>query len=151
MQDASQKSGATGKVTKKPTKQKQSFQPIKTYEGSLTNNNLKLNIIKKKFKFTEKMDRHIFSGGHRKDGILNLGKNKSNIVDKFVNIVKLADHKGLLKEGPNQIHTIINNQKVVLRFFIKEGEILMLNGFIETNVNNIGNVFRLLVTEYYHG
>jgi len=36
----------------------------------------------------------------------------------------------------------------VIRFFIKEGEILMLNGFIEINAKKIGNVFRLLVEEY---
>jgi len=142
---------AKPKAIKEQALQRRFPQPIKIYEGSLTNNNLKSNIIKKKFKFTEKMDRHIFSGGHRKDGILNLGKNRNNIVDKFVNIVKLADHKSLLKDGSNQIHTIINNQKVVLRFFIKEGEILMLNGFIETNVNNIGNVLKLFVKEYHHG
>jgi len=47
----------------------------------------------------------------------------SNWLDKFVNIVKLADHKDLLKAGPNQIHTIINNHKVVIRIFIKEGVI----------------------------
>ena len=97
------------------------------------------------------MDKHIFSPGHIKDEVLNLGKNRNNIVDKFVNIVKLADHKGLLKDGSNQIHTIIKNRKVVVRFFIREGEILMLNGFVETNVRNIGNVFKLFVTEYCHG
>ncbi len=68
----------------------------------------------------------------------------------MLNIILLADHKDLLKEASNQIHTIINSQKIVIRFFIKEGEILMLNGFIERNVNKIGNVFRLLVAEYLH-
>ncbi len=135
----------------KDKKQEQPSQPIKTYEDSLKNTNLKSNTIKEGFKFTNKMDKHIFSKQHIEDGILDLAKNKNDIIDKFVNIIKLADQKGLLKDGSNQIHTIINNQKVVLRLFIKEGEILMLNGFIEANVNNIGNTFRLLVTEYLHG
>jgi len=131
--------------------QQKQFPPlIKTYEGSLSNNNLKPNIIKK-FNNIENMEEHIFSKNHRRDGILNLGKNKDDIVDKFVNIVKLADHKNLLKIGPNQIHTIIKNRKVVIRAFIIKGKVLRINGFIETKVNNIGNVFELLVKEYRYG
>jgi len=97
------------------------------------------------------MHRHIFFDNHIEKGILNLGKNKTNIENKFISLVKLADHKGLLKDGPNQIHTIIKNHKVVIRTFVKEGKILMLNGFIENNVNYIGNVFGLLAMEYHHG
>ena len=136
---------------KKRANQRRFHQSIKTYEDSLNNNNLKSNIIKKKFKVTEKMKDHIFSKKHKDKGILNLGKNESTVTDKFINIVRLADHKGLLKDGPNQIHTIIKNHKVVLRAFVKEGEILMLNGFIEDNVNYIGNTFELLVKEYRYG
>jgi len=69
----------------------------------------------------------------------------------FLNIIKLADANGLLNYGPNQIHTIINNHKVVIRAFVREGEVLKINGFIETNVRNIGNTFKLLVKEYHHG
>ncbi len=136
-----------------PEKDKeQSSDSEKTYRDSLKNNNLKSNAIKEglkeRFKLTEKIEEHIFSKDHVDKGIFNLGKNEVDIVTKFINIILLADHKDLLKEGSNQIHTIINGHKVVIRFFIKEGEILMLNGFIETNANRIGNVFRLLVEEY---
>jgi len=124
--------------------------PMKTYEGSLNNNNLQSNIIKK-FNNIEKMKEHIFSPKHTDDGILNLGKNKDNILDKFVNIVKLADHKNLLKIGPNQIHTIINNRKVVIRTFIEEGVILKINDFAGITNRNLGNVFELLVKEYRYG
>ncbi|MGB8367613.1 MAG: polymorphic toxin type 35 domain-containing protein [Candidatus Babeliales bacterium] len=96
------------------------------------------------------MKEHIFSKNHKNSGIYNLGNSEDDILEKFVNIVKLADTKGLLEAGPNQIHTIINNQKVVIRTFIKEGIVLRVNGFIEINVNNIGNVFQLLVKEYQH-
>ncbi len=135
---------------KNPTKQKKSFQPIKTYEASLKNNNLKSNIIKK-FNNIENMKKHIFSSDHKKTGIYNLGKNENDIVNKFVNLVKMADHKGLLKTGPNQIHTIINNHKVVIRAFIEEGTVLRINGFKGTTARNIGNTFELLVTEYHYG
>jgi len=93
------------KTVKKLAKKGKLLPPIKTYVGSLNNNNLKSNIIKKRFEVTQKMKDHIFSKNHKDNGILNLGKNEANIVDKFVNIVKLADHKDLLKTGPNQIHT----------------------------------------------
>jgi len=135
------------KLRKKPAEQDQSLQPMKTYEGSLNNNNLKSNIIKKKFKVTQKMRYHIFSKNHINKEILDLGKNRDNIIEKFTNIVKLADHKSLLKNGLNQTHTIIKNHRVIVRFFIGEGEILMLNGFIEVNANNIGNIVNLLVDE----
>jgi len=123
--------------------------PMKTYEGSI-NVNLKSNIIKK-FNNIENMKEHIFSKNHIEHGIFNLGKNEDDIVDKFVKIIKLSDHKNLLKHGPNQIHTIINNHKAVIRAFIEESKVLKINGFIEDNVNKIGNVFELLVKEYQYG
>jgi len=136
----------------KDKEKEQSSGSTETYRDNLKNNNLKSNAIKEglkeRFNLTKKIEEHIFSNQHKSDGILNLGKDKIDIVNKFINIILLADHKNLLKEGSNQIHTIINSQKVVIRFFIKEGEILMLNGFIETNAKKIGNVFRLLVEEY---
>jgi len=138
------------RVTKERAQQRRFHQPIKTYEGSLNNNNLKSNIIKK-FKNVEGMKLHIFSEDHIKNGVLNLGKNKDDIVNKFVNIVKLADHKDLLKTGPNQIHTIIHNHKVVIRAFIKEGVVIKINGFTGITSRNLGNVFELFVTEYFYG
>ncbi len=130
--------------------QRRSPLPIKTYEGSLTNNNLKSNIIKG-FNNIEDMKIHIFSPRHLDGKILHLGKNKDDIVNKFVNIIKIADGKGLLKAGPNQIHTIINNHKVVIRTFIKEGTVLKINGFKGTTARNLGNTFELLITEYHYG
>ncbi len=138
------------KTVKKLGKKGKPPPPMKTYEGNLNNNNLQSNIIKE-FNNIEKMKKHIFSPEHIKRGIFNLGKNEDNILDKFVNIVKLADHKNLLEAGPNQIHTIINNRKVVIRTFIRENKILRINGFIEDNVNYVGNVFELLVKEYHYG
>ena len=118
--------------------------------GSLNNNNLKSNIIKE-FNNIKDMKKHIFSKNHKKKGILLLGKNENNIANKFVNIVKLADHKGLLKTGPNQIYTIINNHKVVIRTFIKEGVVLKINDFAGITSRNLGNTFELLVKEYRYG
>jgi len=137
------------KTIKKFAKKDKFTQPIKSYVGSL-NVNLKSNIIQE-FNNIKNMEKHIFSDNHVAHGIFNLGKNENDIVDEFVNIVKLADHKNLLKHGPNQIHTIINNHKVVIRAFIEEGKVLRVNGFIEDNVNKIGNVFELLVKEYQYG
>jgi len=94
------------------------------------------------------MKEHIFSKNHKKKGILLLGKNEDNIVDKFVNIVKLADHKNLLIEGMNQIYTKIKNHEVTLRIFIKEGVVLKINGFKEITTRRLGNAFELFVTEY---
>ncbi|MGG3129483.1 polymorphic toxin type 35 domain-containing protein, partial [Brevibacillus laterosporus] len=82
---------------------------------------------------------HIFSKKHINNGIMDLGKNQNEILEKFINTVKTADSKGMLKEGMNQIQTIINGHEAEIRVFVSEGKVLNLDGFKGFSTRKMGN------------
>jgi len=95
---------------------------------------------------------HIFSNKHKKAGILNLGKNESEIFKKFSDIILESDKAGLIKAASeNTIHTVINGQDVIVKATLDEtGKIISMNGYLKTSLNaaNKGNTFSFTMKEY---
>lgn len=89
--------------------------------------------------FNKKLKRHIFSDDHQRKGIMDLGPTKEAINDKFIEIIKKADAKNLLKEGPNNIVTEINGKTVTIRAFIKDGHVINYNGFTKLSNRKVDN------------
>ena len=52
------------------------------------------------------------------------------ILDKFKNIVKDINSKGLFNEGTNQIKTVINGLDVEIKVHIIDGIVKSLDGYI---------------------
>jgi len=82
---------------------------------------------------------HIFSAKHLKNGIMNLGKSKEEILSSFKKIIVSIDAKGLLKEGANQIKTRINGFEVELKVYIVAGTVRSLYGYIGHSARVLGN------------
>lgn len=90
----------------------------------------------------QKIGEHVFSQDHINNGIMKLGKSEDKILDNFFDIaVKNADK---WVEGPNEIHTIINGYETTIRFFVQNGEIINLDGFIGLSKRVIGFLIDLL-------
>ena len=105
---------------------------------------VKTGIIKKLDKdliFIDYKD-HIFSEKHRTKGIMKLGKTEEEIYNYFIDIIINVDHKGLLKEGSNQIHTKINGYNTEIKLFIKNGEVLNIDGFAGHSNRIINNLVK---------
>ncbi len=90
----------------------------------------------------KKHEGHIFSDKHKKEGLLNLGTSRPEIMDQFIQIIKKCDKSGLVQNGSNQIQTIINGHEVEIRFFIKNGEVLSFNGMIGWSERSVNNLIR---------
>ncbi len=75
---------------------------------------------------------HIFSKKHLDAGIMLLGKNRQEIVDRGINIITKHDNSGKLKSGHNQIWTKINSQPAEVRCFVKDGQIESFDIFYRT-------------------
>ena len=81
---------------------------------------------------------HVFSEKHVKKGIMLLATTagatdaakKDEILDKFKNIVKDINSKGLFNEGTNQIKTVINGLDVEIKVHIIDGIVKSLDGYI---------------------
>jgi len=65
--------------------------------------------------------------------------NKRVITDKFIEIIKEADIRNLLKEGPNNIVTKINGKEITIRAFIKNDEVISLYGFMDLSNRKVNN------------
>lgn len=85
-----------------------------------------------------KICEHVFSLKHIEDGIMNLGTNESEIINKFFSIAKATS--GQWVEGSNEIRTMINGIKVTIRFYVKNGEIINLDGFVGYSKRIIGKL-----------
>ena len=83
--------------------------------------------------------RHVFSDKHVTDGILELGKNKDDIWNNGLNIIKEMDQKGMIKEGPTQIKAYMNGKKVELKVFVKQGIIISFDMFKRWSGRDMGN------------
>lgn len=90
----------------------------------------------------QKIGEHVFSQDHINKGIMKLGNSQDKILNKFFDIaVKNADK---WVEGSNEIHTIINGYETTIRFFIQDGKIINLDGFIGISDRVIGFLINLL-------
>jgi hypothetical protein len=90
----------------------------------------------------QKIGEHVFSQDHINNGIMKLGNSEDKILNNFFDIaVKNADK---WVEGPNEIHTIINGYETTIRFFVQNGEIINLDGFIGISSRIIGSLINLL-------
>ena len=83
---------------------------------------------------------HIFSKKHIKDGILQLGKNKDDILKTTEKIIDKNIDK--LKEGSNTIEVVMNGHKATIRVYVKNGEILSVDLFKGVSSRKIGNYIK---------
>ena len=90
----------------------------------------------------DKISEHVFSKDHVKNGIMNLGKSKSEILDKFFDVAKSTSDKWV--EGSNEIRTIINGSNTTIRFYVENGVIINLDGFVGFSSKVIGTLISLL-------
>lgn len=88
----------------------------------------------------ETVEKHIFSVEHAKNGILNWGETKEIINDKIVEIIKKADAKNLLQEGPNNIVTHINGQEITIRAFLKGDHLWSYDAFPGLSNRKVKNI-----------
>ena len=93
-----------------------------------------------KTKIPQKSIEHIFSSKHIKDGIMLLGKNKEAILKQAEKIIE--KHMKNLKEGSNQIETIMNGHQATIRVFVKDGEIVSVNIFKGISNRKLGNLIK---------
>jgi hypothetical protein len=84
--------------------------------------------------------KHIFSSKHIAGGIMSLGKSRKEILHSVVEKIRKADTNGLLKQGPNQIKTMINGQKAEIRLFVKDGKIMSVDCFKGHSPRNMGQI-----------
>lgn len=74
---------------------------------------------------------------------MNLGPTQEAINDKLVEIIKKADSKNLLKEGPNNIVTFVNDAKITVRVFVKDDNVLSYNAFMGISNRQVKNTIYL--------
>ena len=82
---------------------------------------------------------HVFSQDHLSKNIMDLGKNRQDIINSGFNIVEELNTKGMLKEGPNQIKTMINGHEAEIRIFVKDGKMINFDMFKGHSPRNMGN------------
>lgn len=70
---------------------------------------------------------------------MDLGNSEEEIMNSAINIVEEIDGKGMLKEGPTQIKTIINGCEAEIRIFIKDGKPLNFDMFKGYSPRDMGN------------
>jgi len=75
-----------------------------------------------------KYERHIFSRDHIKEGIMNLGESRTDIYNKFVDVVK--SEIGNFQSGTTQIRTYINGYQAEIKININEGVIRSIDGYV---------------------
>lgn len=117
----------------------------------------------KEFEIQSKYVIHMFSPDHEERGIYKLGTDlalkllqdpqakplrdaiRSDLVEKMKYLVRLADARGLLAFGSNQIETLIKGYDAIVRVRIDEaGKVLSFNLLFGTSDNKIGNTFTLI-------
>jgi len=85
-----------------------------------------------------KYDRHIFSQDHILKGIMDLGTDKAEILDKVVQTIeKNSDN---LKDGSNFILENINGHEATVKVFLKDGEIMSIDAYKGIPTRQYGNV-----------
>ena len=72
---------------------------------------------------------HIFSADHVREGIMDLGKSKTEILNQARDALMAANKPGGLREGMNTVITKINGYDATVRAFIKNGEMQSMNLF----------------------
>lgn len=82
---------------------------------------------------------HIFSSKHIKGGIMDLGRNRKEILNSIAKKLKNINVDGLLKEGPNQIKTTVNGIETEIRIYIKDGKTMSVDFFKGHSTRNMGN------------
>jgi hypothetical protein len=87
---------------------------------------------------------HVFSEDHLRNGIMNAGHDKTQIMQSISDTIHNASQRGLLRAGPNQIETIINGMKVTIRaFFDQQGKLMKINAWPGISARKLGNLINL--------
>lgn len=71
---------------------------------------------------------HVFSRKHISGGILQLGRSQASILRKLLFIAYSCS--SYWEEGQNEIHAIINQMDVTIRFWVTNGRIDSFDAFI---------------------
>lgn len=82
---------------------------------------------------------HVFSQDHLNKNIMDLGKSRQDIMNSGFNIIDELNTKGMLKEGPTQIKTMINGHDAEIRIFVKDGKLINFDMFKGHSPRNMGN------------
>lgn len=87
--------------------------------------------------------KHIFSEKHLVGGLMNLGSDQRAIMSSISNVLEQVSGKGLLRQGSNQIETLINGHQTMIRvFFDAEGNLMKVNAFAGSTPRGLGNVIK---------
>ena len=73
---------------------------------------------------------HIFSDKHVNRGIMKLGNNKESIVQKIIDVIKIADRGNHLRDRLTRIWTKINNVEVEIHVFVQKDKLVGFDGFV---------------------
>lgn len=87
-----------------------------------------------------KIEEHIFSQDHVRNGIMSLGTDKKSILDNFFAIAKANSSKWVA--GSNEIRTHISGMDVTIRFYVNNNQLMNLDGFVGYSDRVIGNLIK---------
>lgn len=85
---------------------------------------------------------HVFSEKHINNDILKLGKNKSDIFDKFMRVIHEVNEAGQLVEGDNDIRLVINNYESTIRPHLRNGIVMSFTAFAGISEQIKGKLIR---------
>ena len=70
---------------------------------------------------------------------MDLGKNKDDILNKGISIIKELQKKEGIQEGPTQIKTYINGIKTEIKLYVSNGKIMSFDMFKGWSGRDMGN------------
>ncbi len=100
------------------------------------------NKLIKEFNIIKNHYGHMFSDSHSTKGLIKLGTNESNIIEKFTNIVLDLDRQGLLVEKGVQIETVINSIETTIRIYVINGKVGSFNSFVGFSNDVLGKLIK---------
>jgi len=74
-----------------------------------------------------------------------LGNNKLDILDACIAITQKSDGAGLLREGSNQIETVLNGLDATVRVDILDGVVRSIDAFKGISARKMGNTFSFFI------
>lgn len=101
------------------------------------------NTLIRKFDIIKNHYKHVFSKHHINDGIMQLGQDKTDIIEKLINIILPLDRDGILVIGDNQIETVLGGVDVTIRVHIQNNTVLSFDGFKGISNSVIGKLIRV--------
>lgn len=88
----------------------------------------------------ESYEKHIFSDKHMARGVMDLGTDKQDIMNKIGSLVETNLSK--LREGDNFILNKVNGHESTVKAFVREGKIISIDAYKGTAKRLYGNVIK---------